>query len=54
LKDGSKDDYDLIVTSEEIVQKGAKISIRGIVRLNADFGSGYSYPILLENGRLID
>jgi hypothetical protein len=54
MKDGSKDDYDLIVTSEEIVQKGAKISIRGIVRLNADFGSGYSYPILIENGQLTD
>ncbi len=54
MKDGSKDDYDLIVTSEEKVQKGAQISLRGIVRLNKDFGSGYSYPILIENGRLID
>ncbi|WP_297762904.1 hypothetical protein [uncultured Muriicola sp.] len=54
LKDGSKDDFDLIVTSDEQVQKGNKITIRGIVRLNADFGSGYSYPILIENGRLVD
>ncbi len=54
MKDGSKDDYDLVITSEEQVPKGKKISVRGIVRVNADFGSGYSYPILIENGRLVD
>lgn len=54
MKDGSKDDYDLVITSDEQVPKGTKISVRGIVRVNADFGSGYSYPILLENGRLVD
>ena len=54
MKDGSKDDYDLVITSEEQVPKDTKISVRGIVRVNADFGSGYSYPILIENGRLVD
>ncbi len=54
MKDGSKDDYDLVITSDEQVQKNTNISVRGIVRTNVDFGSGYSYPILLENGRVVD
>lgn len=54
MKDGSKDDYDLVITSEEEIQKSAKIAVRATVRLNVDFGSGYSYPILLENGRVVD
>jgi hypothetical protein len=54
LKDGSKDDYDLVITSNEMFEKGDEISLRGIVRLNVDFGSGYAYPILIENGVLVE
>ncbi len=54
FKDGSMDDYDLLITSEEQVQKGATVSIRAVVRLNVDLGSGYTYPILLENGKLVE
>ena len=54
LKDGSQDDYDLVITTKEITQKGTTITIRAIVALNKDFGSGYMYPILLENGRILD
>jgi hypothetical protein len=25
---------------------------RGVVRVNADFGSGYSYPVLVEKATL--
>lgn len=50
LKDGSRDSYDLVITSPEMAEKGSEITIRAIVRLNVDLGSGYSYPILLENG----
>jgi len=54
MKDESKDDYDLVITTVEQVQKSTNISVRGIVRTNVDFGSGYSYPILLEKGRVVD
>lgn len=54
LKDGSKDDYDLVVTTKEEVQKGDLITIRAIVALNKDFGSGYLYDLILENGILIN
>ena len=53
LQDGSTDDFDLVITSTESVEKGVEITIRGIVRLEVDFGSGYSYPILLENGKVV-
>jgi hypothetical protein len=52
IKDGSRDDYDLVITSQEEVQKGDTVTVRATVRLNADFGSGYSYELLLENGTL--
>ncbi len=54
LKDGSKDDYDLVITTKEEVQKGDVITIKAIVALNKDFGSGYMYDIILENGILIN
>lgn len=54
LNDGSKNNYDLVITSENNIEKGAKITMRGIVRLNKDFGAGYSYDIILEEGTLIN
>lgn len=54
LKDGSQDDYDLVITTKKSAQKGTTITIRAIVALNKDFGSGYIYPILLENGIIMD
>ena len=53
LQDGSKDDYDLVITSSETVEKGAEVTIRGLVKLNVDLGSGYAYPILVENGVIV-
>ncbi|NNC61421.1 MAG: hypothetical protein HKO11_03740, partial [Eudoraea sp.] len=53
LQDGSKDDYDLVITTSEMVDKDKEVTIRGIVKLNIDLGSGYSYPILVENGKLM-
>jgi len=54
LKDGSQDNFDLVITSEEIVQKDSRITLRGEVILNKDFGSGYSFDLILENGILIN
>ena len=50
LMDGSKDDYDLVITSTESVDEGEIITMTGIVRLNKDFGSGYTYDIIIEEG----
>ncbi len=53
LKDGSKDDFDLVVTSEVFVPEGSTITIKALVTLNKDFGAGYKYDLILENGIII-
>lgn len=53
LKDGSKDDFDLVITSNTFVPEGSEITIRGTVVMNKDFGAGYNYALILENGTLV-
>jgi len=38
----------LVVTSKQTAAVGDKVTISGLVVLNRDFGSGYSYPLLIE------
>ncbi len=54
LQDGTQDDFDLVVTSNARITEGSTITIRAVVALNRDFGSGYSYDLILENGTLIE
>ncbi|RAJ13962.1 GW dipeptide domain-containing protein [Arenibacter echinorum] len=53
VQDGSQNDYDLVVTSNTFVPEGSKITIRAVVSLNRDFGAGYTYDLILENGTLV-
>lgn len=53
LKDGSLDSYDLVVTSKELVKEGATVTIKALVTLNKDFGAGYKYDLILEDGSII-
>ncbi|HEV7765166.1 MAG TPA: hypothetical protein VGQ76_09210 [Thermoanaerobaculia bacterium] len=50
LRDGSgtpgKDD--ITVTSQETPSVGSIVTATGTVHLNRDFGSGYNYPVLIE------
>lgn len=50
LKDGSKDDYDLVITSNTFIDEGETVAIKAVVSLNRDFGAGYKYDLILENG----
>jgi hypothetical protein len=54
LKDGSKNDYDLVITSNSYVKEGSIITIKAVVTANKDFGAGYSYDLILEDGELIN
>lgn len=54
LQDGSKDDYDLIVTSDVVVPVGHIVTMTATVALNKDYGAGYKYDVILENGVVID
>jgi len=53
LKDGTKDDFDLVITSNTFVQEGSVITLKALVSLNKDFGAGYKYDLILENGTVI-
>ncbi len=53
LQDGSKNDYDLVITSDTFVPEGSDITIKATVVLNKDFGAGYKYDLILENGILV-
>ena len=54
IKDGSKDDYDLVITSDIVVPQGQLITMTGTVTLNKDFGASYKYDIIIENGVLVE
>jgi len=54
LKDGSKDDYDLVITSDIFVREGSIITIKATVVLNKDYGAGYNYSLILEDGILVE
>lgn len=53
LQDGSKDDYDLVITCDVQIPVGHTVTMTGKVVLDKDFGSGYKYAILLEEGELV-
>jgi hypothetical protein len=50
---GSKDDYDLLATSNDMVDVGQTVVIEGTIAVNRDFGAGYIYPVLIENAKVV-
>ena len=56
VQDGSGDAKDssnnLVVTSKQTAALGDQVSVSGVVVLNRDFGSGYSYPLLVEEATI--
>ena len=54
VKDGSADDKDLVVTSSASVKPGDRVKLQAFVRLDKDFGAGYRYAIILEDGILVE
>jgi hypothetical protein len=51
IQDGTTngENFDLTVTTEHVPQVGDVVTYSGTLTLNKDFGSGYSYELLLEN-----
>jgi len=49
---GNQDTNDLTVTSKQTANVGDQVSITGKVVLNRDFGSGYAYPLLVEEASI--
>lgn len=54
MQDGSKDDdgefFDLTITSEEIFEVDDEITIKGKIILDKNFGAGYIYDVIMEEG----
>jgi hypothetical protein len=54
LKDGSADDKDFVITTAASIKPGENVTMRAVVGLDRDFGAGYRYAIILEDGVLVD
>lgn len=54
IQDGTGDatSNNLIVTSKQTASVGDQVTISGTVVVNRDFGSGYSYPLLIEEASI--
>jgi hypothetical protein len=54
IQDGTGDanTNNLIVTSKQTAKVGDQVSISGVAVLNRDFGSGYLYPLLIEDATI--
>jgi hypothetical protein len=49
---GTAGSNDLMVTSADTARTGDVVLVTGKVTLNKDFGSGYFYPVILDNAKV--
>ena len=56
LRDGSgaveQETHDILVTTTGLAKIGEVVTATGVVRTDKDFGSGYFYPVLVEDAAL--
>lgn len=55
IQDGteSKDGFDLTITTDITVAVGEIVTFEGKIALDKDFGYGYSYNVLMEEGKSV-
>ena len=55
VQDGTGDanTNDLIATSRQTAHVGDEVTVTGVVAVNRDFGSGYLYPLLVEDASIV-
>jgi hypothetical protein len=55
IQDGTEHEgnFDLTITTAEMVNVGAVVSFEGTVALNKDFGAGYSYSLIMEESKVV-
>lgn len=53
LQDGSMDDYDFVITSDQAIPEGDRVTMTEKVILKKDFGAGYLYDLILEEGKIV-
>ena len=50
--DAMKNTHDLVITSAEQPAKDAVVTLEGVLATNKDFGAGYVYAVIVEEGKL--
>lgn len=50
--DANSNNNNLVVTSKQTASVGDQVVISGVVVVNRDFGSGYMYPLLIEEATI--
>ncbi len=50
---GNGDQYDLAITTQDVVKVGDVVVFEGMIGLNRDFGAGYFYELIMEDAILI-
>ena len=55
IQDGTADggNFDLTITTQADVNVGDEVSFKGKLTLNKDFGAGYTYEVIMEDGELV-
>ncbi|NTV76049.1 MAG: hypothetical protein HGA66_17820 [Holophaga sp.] len=57
LRDGSGSDAakdnDIAVTTKDGSRVGEIVTVKGVVRIGKDFGSGYTYPVIIEDAKIV-
>lgn len=51
--DAAKNTHDLVVTSAVLVERGAVVSLEGVLAADKDFGFGYRYDVIIENAVVV-
>ncbi len=56
IQDGTESDghFDLTVTTDQSPEIGAVVTFEGTIALDKDFGYGYTYDVLMEDGTIIE
>ena len=49
---GSENDYDLVLTSNDEAKVGDIITAEGKLAVDKDFGSGYFFPVIIEEAKI--
>ena len=55
LQDGtnSNGSFDIAVTTSDVAKVGDVVTVEGSVTLKKDFGAGYFYEVIIENGKMV-
>ena len=53
LQDGSGDELDLTITTQETVTVDSEVVFEGVIKTNVDIGAGYFYKVIMEEAQLV-